>query len=528
MFNKSCRNCFHHIATCLVICLSLLIASCSPGTAPLPASQESTPTLETILPQPSASPTLTSSSIPAQIDTPVPSSTATPKPLTSATMLDALPTGNLIHYTVMAGDLLSPLAARFGVSPEEITSTDPLPQNKYLSPGQKLLIPDILKETGPPELLLPDSEIINSPSTVGFNIKDFVSSKHGYLSTYREYFPAGWKSGAEIIQTVAEEYSINPRLLLSILDYQSQWVTGKPDTRDKLDYPLGWKSSDRRGLWRQLNWAATQIMVGYYGWRDASQLNLTFPNGASLRFSPGLNAGTVSVQYLFSKMYNLHQWYTTFHGESSLIIIHTKLFGDVGERSKKVEPLFLSDISQPPLTLPFIPGHIWNYTCGPHPAWSSEGVLAALDFAPSGVANCTLSKDWITAPANGIVVRSGNGTLVLDLDGDGNEQTGWTILFLHIAAKDRVSIGTRVKLNDHLGHPSCEGGYTSGTHIHIARKYNGEWIPADSPAPFVMGGWRAYNGAEPYQGILKNGDQIIIANRFGMTESIIIREEGEK
>ena len=38
-----------------------------------------------------------------------------------------------------------------------------------------------------------------------------------------------------------------------------------------------------------------------------------------------------------------------------------------------------------------------------------------------------------------------------------------------------------------------EGGHVTGTHVHIARKYNGEWIPADGLA-FNLEGWVAHDG----------------------------------
>jgi len=79
---------------------------------------------------------------------------------------------------------------------------------------------------------------------------------------------------------------------------------------------------------------------------------------------------------------------------------------------------------------------------------------------------------------------------VLDLDGDGNERTGWVILYLHLASQDMIRQGVMVKIGDPIGHPSCEGGKATGTHVHIARKYNGEWIPADGALPFTSTvGW---------------------------------------
>jgi len=38
--------------------------------------------------------------------------------------------------------------------------------------------------------------------------------------------------------------------------------------------------------------------------------------------------------------------------------------------------------------------------------------------------------------------------------------------------------------------------------VHVVRRFNGEWIPADGPLPFVMSGWTAHAGSAPYLGNL--------------------------
>ncbi|HRT92694.1 MAG TPA: hypothetical protein P5516_09465, partial [Anaerolineaceae bacterium] len=70
-------------------------------------------------------------------------------------------------------------------------------------------------------------------------------------------------------------------------------------------------------------------------------------------------------------------------------------------------------------------------------------------------------------------------------------------------------------------HPSCEGGSATGTHVHIARKYNGEWIEADSVVPFNLEGWVAKNGTVPYQGSLSNFGRVITASDKGLANSYI-------
>jgi murein DD-endopeptidase MepM/ murein hydrolase activator NlpD len=182
------------------------------------------------------------------------------------------------------------------------------------------------------------------------------------------------------------------------------------------------------------------------------------------------------------------------------------------------------DLVQPELILPFEPGHLWSFTGGPHSAWGPDGARAALDFAPASVqSGCVDSTEWVTAVAAGVVVRVDTGVVILDLDGDGYEQTGWNILYLHIKTQDKIKVGTIVRQGDRIGHPSCEGGTATGTHVHIARKYNGEWVLADGALPFVMNGWRSIAGADAYQGKLVKDDQVVEACDCGSFETRISR-----
>jgi len=113
--------------------------------------------------------------------------------------------------------------------------------------------------------------------------------------------------------------------------------------------------------------------------------------------------------------------------------------------------------------------------------------------------------------------------VVEDLDGDNHEQTGWDLVYLHIATDGRVPVGTYVQENDLIGHASCEGGIATGTHLHFVRKYNGEWLAADGPVPFVLDGWTVHQGDEPYVGTLTRGDRVVVADPVGQLKSVIIR-----
>jgi len=100
-------------------------------------------------------------------------------------------------------------------------------------------------------------------------------------------------------------------------------------------------------------------------------------------------------------------------------------------------------------------------------------------------------------------------------------------MYLHIATKDRVALGQWVEQDGLIGHASCEGGRSTGTHVHIARKYNGEWMLADGPVPFELGGWTVVAGDEPYLGRLVNGNRVTTADVYGQAWSLITREDEE-
>jgi murein DD-endopeptidase MepM/ murein hydrolase activator NlpD len=493
---------------------SSLPTDAPPAMAPMIGSQPELPSTSTAESQPT--PEAPSPSPQAPTQTPLDPPLVTPAPLQVETL--ALPspaspsatpeiyvvdTAPILYYS-QAADTLKVVAIRHGVAPQEITSPDPIPETGFINPGQLLIIPRRLTNTTSSQKLLPDSEVVYSPSAVNFDVRAFAQEAGGYLASYQEWHKStGMKSGAEIVQRVAIENSINPRLLLALLEYHSHWVYGRPSGTEQIDYPMGLALPSAKGLYNQLVWAVNQISTGYYAYREGRLTEIRFTDGVKARLAPDLNAGTAALQYYFAQLYTSQRWLDALNPDIGLPALHASMFGNPWLRAQTVEPLFPPRIEQPPLILPFARNWTWSYTGGPHGAWEQEGAYAALDFAPgSKESGCVDSLAWAVASAAGLVVRTGPGLVVIDLDGDGYEQTGWVLVYLHIAEKGRVRQGDWVAQGDPIGHPSCEGGFATGTHLHIARKYNGEWVPADGPLPFNLGGWVAKAGPLPYLGTL--------------------------
>jgi LasA protease len=442
-------------------------------------------------------------------------------------------------YYAQSGDMLSAVANRFGVKESEIISDADLTKTTLIDPGTLLIIPNHITEPMTPNIqIMPDAEVIFSYTAADFDVNAFVQQAGGYLSKFRDYLGStGWINGGDAIERLAFENSINPRLILGLLEFEGRWVRGQPVDTLHTDYPMGFNDYHYKGMTVQMVWAINNMAIAYYGWRAGTLNYLEFPDGSKLRIDPRLNAGSVAIQYLFSRIHSQSQWAQIIDPTSGFPAMYLEMFGDPWARADAVNPIFPAALNQPTLVLPFEPGVEWSMTGGPHNAWGimnpsiygrGHSVAAAIDFAPSNDhGGCTTTTTWVTAAAAGLVVRSDNGAVMVDLDGDGYEQTGWDLLYMHIAKEDRVPKGTWLEVNDRIGHASCEGGVSTGTHLHFARKYNGEWVTADGPIPFIMSGWRVVAGENAYEGKLVRGDEVVIADPVGQKWSNIFRDKDE-
>lgn len=506
--------------------VSLIASSLACARADVPAVL---PTTDPTHPVPTAAPPTEAPTLaPSPTSEPATPTPAAPEPVVSPTFpstptADTTQEPGTIVYRAQSGDTLRNLAIRFGVVPSDIVSPEgPIDDEMALiNLDQLLLVPRRLGPTGPADLLIPDSEFVDSPHAADFDPSGVAVRQGGFLLRYQEAIGGVWRSGPEIVALAARDNSVNPRLLMALLEYEAGWVTDptRPDG-DAFKYPLGHADPTTPGLYRQLTWAANELGNGFYGWRAGSLTDIDLADGTDVRLAPELNAGTVSLQYYFALRNGESEWRQAI-SPSGFLETYTELFGDP---VAYYHPLYEPGLQQPELILPFTQGATWAFTGGPHGAWEREAAWAALDFAPkSTLPGCAPSTDWATAAAAGLVVRSGNGLVVLDLDGDGREQTGWVLLYLHVADEGRVAAGDLVEQGDRIGHPSCEGGIATGTHIHIVRKYNGEWILADGPLPFVLSGWTAHGGSRPYQGALTKGDQTVLACPCATSETLISR-----
>ena len=442
-------------------------------------------------------------SVPATPDEPLPTAMAT---------REAFAPGTLVDYIAQTGDTLPALAAHFNTSEVEIREANPIIPGDAttMPPGFPMKIPIYYRAFWGSSLqIIPDRLFINGPAQINFDAEAFVKSQPGWFKDYVAYLGNANRRGGEIVNYIATLYSVSPRLLLAILEYQTGALSNAEPPANLDEYPLGYRSTAHTGVARQLIWAANRLNNGYYGWRTGDLIQYQSLDGRIEAPDPWQNAASVGISYYFAGVLRGDAYTYAVSGDG-FRKTYAALFGDpwVGG-----EDHMAGSLRQPEFRLPFSSGDSWAFTGGPHTGWGEGEPLAALDFAPPAVVGgCSPTEEFTTAVAAGIVARTGDAQVVLDLDGDGDERTGWVVFYLHVANASLPAVGTILEAGAPIGLPSCEGGRATGTHVHIARKYNGEWIPADGALAFNMEGWIAHNGATEYEGTLSRSGQIVRAS----------------
>lgn len=430
---------------------------------------------------------------------------AAPAPLPSVAPFPTRPAyqpAELVEYTAQTGDTLPALAARFNTTEKEIREANSVIPNDAttMPPGFPMHIPIYYEPLwGNPFQIIPDSLFPYGPAQRDFDPVAFVNQQPGWLKTVSEYYSGRTRSGGELVDYLALSYSVSPRLLLALIEYQTGALTEAAPRSSDDPYPLGFADPNRKGLPSQINYAANVLNNGYYGWRTGRLTEFDRLDTRLERPDPWQNAATVALQFYFSHMFD-GAAYDRAISDQGFIQTYTALFGDPWQN---VEPHIPGSLRQPEMRLPFQSRSAWAFTGGPHTGWGTGEPWSAIDFAPPAVVGgCMPTTETATAIAGGILTRTDTGIAVLDLDGDRDERTGWVVFYLHLATASIPPVGTELAAGQPIGLPSCEGGRSTGTHVHIARKYNGEWIPASGPLAFNLEGWIAANGSEPYQGEL--------------------------
>ena len=457
----------------LLIIFSVVVGCSSPQ--PTAISME-------VLPTPALSPipsgTITLWPTPLPTDTPLPTATSTPEPPTPTPT--ATSTFVPAWHEIKDGDTLFHMALKYDTSVDEILQMNNLEEDSRLRIGRVLAMPSDITINLPECHLIEDSEVVNGSTYVDWDTSAFIEKQGGYLAEYEAY----GRSAGQIIDQVAAKYHVGPRALLATIEMMSGWVTKK---NPSVPTPFGMKGAGTADLQWWTSWAAKKMMQSYYGQLEGRRDWVVLGSGVQARLYPGTNPGSAAIVNVLAAVVTDPDKLSTLLAEKRFQKSYERLFGEI-----EAGPVLPADGQQPYFALPWTPGQEWVFTGGPHGGFGDNITgWAALDFAPPIPRGCWPSEFPALAVAPGLVIESRKGEVWIDLDEDGDIRTGWSVYYLHLATEGRIETGERVEVGDVIGFPSCEGGIADASHLHIARMYEGQWMPANGPIPFQLGNWSA-------------------------------------
>jgi hypothetical protein len=274
-------------------------------------------------------------------------------------------------------------------------------------------------------------------------------------------------------------------VLLAALEVMSGWVIGGAES----PHPYGYADGGPPNLGWQAERAARRLAEGYYGQLDGRRDWVLLQDGTRARLAPGTNPGTAAVLNFLADALPPSE-FEDFVTAGRFQATYNRLFGEI-----EGGPVMPPNGEQPELALPFKEQSLWYFSGGPHGGYGDRiSGWAAIDFAPPVAAGCYVSPYAVRSVSDGRVVSIGEGELWIDMDGDSDLRTGWAIFYMHLYTEGTLEEGQIVAPGDILGYPSCLGGVSSGAHVHIARMFDGQWMPAAGAVPFEMDGWVVRSG----------------------------------
>jgi len=354
-----------------------------------------------------------------------------------------------------------------------------------------------------------DKTLVADGQFVGnFNIEAFLNSHDSPLASY-----------AKSIESWARYYSINPRVVLALLESNYGLVSNfDPSANPDTIHQLIEKTSV------DLSLAFLQHMYEM-GVRQKGRAPLFAQGGQSFKFEDGtlaeLTWSPSSASYALAAVES--------KGKLQNPGLSTQAIGGIGDFEAafgyffpETDPLDTSNNLEPDtpppddyFQLPFPLGATWTFS-GVH-SWSGSAAYpdrSSLDFSTpwSNYPDSPYKNTVAAAPGNSVIIEPNpvfsDTPCWVEIDHGG----GWSTHYYHLVnlgSPGAVGPNSQNQLIGGIGEETCNGGWASGPHVHFALFYNG--APYDLEG-LKFSGWTIHE--EPLGSNLYNAGSI---ERDGVT-----------
>lgn len=331
--------------------------------------------------------------------------------------------------------------------------------------------------------LVSDGQFVWGPNVGSFDIGAYLGARKSPLAPY-----------SADLELWASYSSVNPKVLLAVLEIQDRWVSGLPS------------GTSAEAVRQRIEDTAMELATTYYEHLHTSGSRrplfaslpavgptILFADGSSAVLNAAASSGTVAVaSVLAGEMPPAGLSILSARGPEAFPAVFGAMFPgtDLLSEANQINPL-----AAPPETLlqfPFPLGATWAAS-GPH-SWNGGNYpppFSSIDFFTGGGTCAAPPNLFSVASAFGSVQRPFGYSCWLEIDHGG----GWVTSYYHLR---NLYSGAPVGRNSKLGTIACElcaGGFSTGPHVHFSLKYNGAYVSLEG---VKLSGWTVHVGSVPY------------------------------
>lgn len=320
---------------------------------------------------------------------------------------------------------------------------------------------------------------------LNFDLESYLQEKAPHLLAH-----------AEVISHYAGYSSISPKLLIALMEQESGVVTDSK-TVAKLDRPFGVLSS-KVGFRQQVEDISSKLAVEFYKGHSFAD------TGINEKLTTDRDAVKAVKAILLPKYSsNADQALKpneTAHSKAVIGVGQTynKLFGDADYQVKATtaSQSKIANIDNY-FQLPYLVGEAWR-NGGTHTNTGSGSYpQSSLDFNDGGRWSDNLNHIWVTSAAPGTVKYHSSCFMEVIHD------DGWSTTYYHL---ENIQYGSNTSVNrntkianyaDSYNQALCNGGQSSGPHLHFSLKRNGQFYHLDG---IKLSGYKVDTGRDSYDG----------------------------
>jgi len=354
---------------------------------------------------------------------------------------------------------------------------------------------------------LADGQFVYGPNVGNFDIKTYLEERHSSIAIY-----------ADDIEEWARYASVNPMVILTILELKSKAVTSTVLTQEIIDKAAGYPQSD---FATQVMNLSKELAHNFYkhlytsGSRKpkaalpSTPESIEFGDHHVIEYSGDSSSGSYAVASTLAKNLSYNDWSSILDptNPNGFLETYKSLFteSDPLDNSNNINPT-----STPPadyFQFPFPVGETWFFN-GPHD-WDGDKTLtsdplSSIDFFTYEGTSTNPPNRFATAARGGTLQHINNHSCWVEIDhGD-----KWKTSYFHLI-NTRADGG--VNRNDHVGQISTDicgtNGWADLPQVHFSLLYDGAFVSLEGVR---LSFWTIHTGDVPYtSGYLERDGSII-------------------